>query len=163
MKIILIGFMGSGKTTVANILAKKLNLEVVEMDQLILTKSGRNNISEIFSLDGEKHFRALETKVCQSLKDQDGLIISTGGGVIGNKINIMNLKNNGRIFYLKTSFSIIDKRLKNDRTRPLFKDKKAAKKLFDIRQNLYEKWADCTILTDKKSTDEVANCLINLL
>jgi len=163
MKIILIGFMGSGKTTVANILAKKLNLEVIEMDQLILAKSGRNSISEIFSLDGEKHFRALETKVCQSLKDRGNLIVSTGGGVIGDKTNINSLKNNGRIFYLKTSFSIINKRLKNDKTRPLFEDKEAAKKLFNIRQKLYEKFADKTIITDGKTVNEVTSYLIHLL
>jgi len=162
MKIILIGFMGSGKTTVADILAKKLNLGVIEMDQLILTKSGRNNISEIFSLDGEKHFRNLETIVAKEISKLDNVIVSTGGGIVMKKRNQKHLKK-GVIFFLKTSFSIIDRRLKNDKTRPLFKDKETARKLFDTRQNLYEKFADKTIITDDKTVNEVANCLVNLL
>ena len=162
MKIILIGFMGSGKTTVANILAKKLNLEVIEMDQLILTKSGRNSISEIFSLDGERHFRNLETIAVKEISELNNAIISTGGGIVMKKRNLEHLKN-GTIFFLKTSFEILEKRLRKDDTRPLFKDKIKAKKLFNLRKNIYEKWADHTILTDKKSIDEVVNNLLKNL
>ena len=162
MKIILIGFMGSGKTTVANILAKKLNLEVIEMDQLILTKSGRNSISEIFSLDGERHFRNLETIAVKEISELNNAIISTGGGIVMKKRNLEHLKN-GTIFFLKTSFEILEKRLRKDDTRPLFKDKIKAKKLFNLRKNIYEKWADQTILTDKKSIDEVVNNLLKNL
>ena len=162
MKIILIGFMGSGKTTVANILAKKLNLEVIEMDQLILTKSGRNSISEIFSLDGERHFRNLETIAVKEISELNNAIISTGGGIVMKKRNLEHLKN-GTIFFLKTSFEILEKRLRKDDTRPLFKDKIKAKKLFNLRKNIYEKWADHTILTNKKSIDEVANNLLKNL
>jgi shikimate kinase len=163
MKIVLIGFMGTGKSSVAKALKKKLRINMVEMDNLIIKKSGRKTVKEIFNKDGEKHFRALEAEICQSLKDQDNLIISTGGGIIGNKTNINNLNNKGQIFYLKTSFSTIEKRLKNDRTRPLFKNKERARKLFNIRQNLYEKFADKTIITDDKTINEVVNYLVNLL
>ena len=162
MKIILVGFMGSGKTTVANILAKKLNLEVIEMDQLILTKSGRNSISKIFSLDGERHFRNLETIAVKEISELNNAIISTGGGIVMKKRNLEHLKN-GTIFFLKTSFEILEKRLRKDDTRPLFKDKIKAKKLFNLRKNIYEKWADQTILTDKKSIDEVVNNLLKNL
>lgn len=155
--------MGSGKTTIANMLAKKLNLEVIEMDQLILKKSGRNSISEIFSLDGEKHFRMIEKQVCLDLKDKDSLIISTGGGVIVNEINMVNLKNNGKVIYLKASFTTVSKRLKNFKNRPLFKDLKEAKKLFDLREKLYKKFADIIIITDDKNIDEIVSCLLNLL
>ena len=154
--------MGSGKTTVANILAKKLNLEVIEMDQLILTKSGRNSISEIFSLDGERHFRNLETITIKEISELNNAIISTGGGIVMKKRNLEHLKN-GTIFFLKTSFEILEKRLRKDDTRPLFKDKIKAKKLFNLRKNIYEKWADHTILTNKKSIDEVANNLLKNL
>ncbi len=154
--------MGSGKTTVANILAKKLNLEVIEMDQLILTKSGRNSISEIFSLDGERHFRNLETIAVKEISELNNAIISTGGGIVMKKRNLEHLKN-GTIFFLKTSFEILEKRLRKDDTRPLFKDKIKAKKLFNLRKNIYEKWADHTILTNKKSIDEVANNLLKNL
>lgn len=154
--------MGSGKTTIANILVKKLNLEVIEMDQLILTKSGRNNVSEIFSLDGEKHFRNLETIAIKEISELDNVIISTGGGIVMKEGNRKFLKK-GTIIFLKTSFEILEKRLVKDNTRPLFKDKIKAKKLFDLRKNIYEKWADHTILTDKKSVDEVVNNLLKNL
>ena len=162
MKIILIGFMGSGKTTVANILAKKLNLKVIEMDKSILKISKRNNISEIFSLDGEEQFRDLETKVVKEISKLNDVIISTGGGIVMKERNRKFLKK-GAIFFLKTSFETLEKRLRDDDIRPLFRDKIKVRKLFDLRQNIYEKWADYTILTDKKSINEVINCLINLL
>lgn len=162
MKIILIGFMGSGKTTIAKILAKKLNLEVIEIDNLILKKSGRKSISEIFSLDGEEHFRDLETKVVRKISELDDVIVSTGGGIVMKARNKKFLKK-GTIIFLKTTFGTLEKRLKDDNSRPLFKDKVKAKKLFDLRQNLYKKWADHTILTDKKSVDEVVNNLLKNL
>lgn len=154
--------MGSGKTTVGNILAKKLNLEVVEMDELIMQRSNRNNISEIFLLDGEEHFRDLETKVIRKISELDDIIISTGGGIVMKARNKKFLKK-GTIIFLKTTFGTLEKRLKDDNSRPLFKDKVKAKKLFDLRQNLYKKWADHTILTDKKSVDEVVNNLLKNL
>ena len=154
--------MGSGKTTVANILAKKLNLKVIEMDKSILKISKRNNISEIFSLDGEEQFRDLETKVVKEISKLNDVIISTGGGIVMKERNRKFLKK-GAIFFLKTSFETLEKRLRDDDIRPLFRDKIKVRKLFDLRQNIYEKWADYTILTDKKSINEVINCLINLL
>jgi shikimate kinase len=125
MKIILIGFMGAGKTSVGKVLSEKIKIPLIEMDEIILKFSGRKTIKEIFANDGEKHFRILESKVCQGLKNKDDLIISTGGGVIGDKKNIENLKNNGLVFYLKTSFLTINKRLANDNGRPLFTNKTA--------------------------------------
>lgn len=155
--------MGAGKTSVGKVLSKKIKIPLVEMDDIVLKESGRKTVKEIFENDGEKHFRALEFKVCQSLRNQNNLIISTGGGVISDRRNIENLKNNGLIFYLKTSFATINKRLRNDKARPLFKDKTAARKLFDSRQNLYEKFTNEVIKTDNKTISEVVNCLINLL
>jgi len=106
MKIILIGFMGSGKTTVASILAKKLNLEVIEMDDLIIKKSGKS-INQIFNQDGEERFREMEIEVSKSLMSKDECIISSGGGIVMNKINIDFLRKNGKIVFLKKSFSEI--------------------------------------------------------
>lgn len=154
--------MGSGKTTVANVLAKKINLEVMETDQLLLKKSGRNSISEIFSIDGEKHFRDLETAVVKDISKLNNVVVSTGGGVVMKDRNLNFLKE-GKIFFLKTSFRMIEKRLKNDHTRPLFKDKIKAKKLFNLRQSKYEKWADQIILTDKKTINQVVISLMKNL
>ncbi len=160
MKLILIGFMGSGKTTVAKNLGEKLNLKVIEMDDLIVKRSGKS-ISRIFNEDGETRFRELETKVAKSLAKKDKCIISTGGGVVINKININHLKENGKMIFLKTSFLEIKKRLKNINNRPLFKDKKMAKKLFIFRQGLYKKYADLIVSTDGKSVEEITYEIIS--
>ncbi len=160
MKLILIGFMGSGKTTVAKNLGEKLNLKVIEMDDLIVKRSGKS-ISRIFNEDGETRFRELETKVAKSLAKKDKCIISTGGGVVINKININHLKENGKMIFLKTSFLEITKRLKNDNNRPLFKNKKMAKKLFIFRQGLYKKYADLIVSTDGKSVEEITYEIIS--
>jgi len=160
MKIILIGFMGSGKTTVAKKLGEKLDLKVIEMDDLIIKKSGKS-IRQIFSENGEAQFRELETKVAKNLEKRDKCIISTGGGVVMSKINIGYLKENGKIIFLKTSFLEITERLKNNNDRPLFKDKKMAKKLFIFRQKLYEEYADLIINTDGKSVEKITYEIIS--
>lgn len=155
MKFILIGFMGAGKSTVAKLLAKKLNYSLIEMDEIVLKKSKRKSINEIFQKDGELYFRELEIAVAKDLKDKDKVVISTGGGVVINKIILDYLKKGGKTIYLKTSFSEILKRLKNCQGRPLFKDKKLAKKLFNFRKYLYQEYADLIVETDKKSVEEI--------
>lgn len=160
MKLILIGFMGSGKTTVGNLLAKKLNLEVIEMDELIIKQEGKS-INNIFSQDGEIKFRELETQIAKDLDIKNNVVISTGGGVVTNKKNIDYLKKNGKIIFLKTSFTEIEKRLKNVKDRPLFKDKKKAKELFIFRQSLYEEYADLIVNTNGRSVEEVTYEIIS--
>jgi len=152
--------MGSGKTTVAKKLGEKLDLKVIEMDDLIIKKSGKS-IRQIFSENGEAQFRELETKVAKNLEKRDKCIISTGGGVVMSKINIGYLKENGKIIFLKTSFLEITERLKNNNDRPLFKDKKMAKKLFIFRQKLYEEYADLIINTDGKSVEKITYEIIS--
>lgn len=152
--------MGSGKSTIAKSLGKKLNLKVVEMDSLIVTKAGKK-INQIFKDDGEKRFRELESQVAIDQKNEENVVISTGGGIITNENNILNLKRNGKMIFLKTSFLEIKKRLKNTQDRPLFKNIKSAKKLFNDREKLYEKFADLVVITDKKSVDEIAYEIIS--
>jgi len=165
MKLILIGFMGSGKTTISKALGKKFNLEVIEMDDIVLKKSGRSSVSEIFDKDGERRFREIEIEVAKNLSSKNNCIISTGGGVIINKIIIDYLIQQGKVVFLKTSFEEIKKRLSKDDNinRPLFKDKKLMKKIFNFRQLLYEEYADLIINTDNKTVNEIVNYLANLL
>lgn len=158
MKIALIGFMGSGKTEVGNLLAKKLGRNYIEMDFLVLQKSGESSINEIFKKEGETHFRALEMAVSEDLEHEKNAVIATGGGVVLNKGIIDNLKqDNGVVIYLHTSFEDVCKRLKGDMTRPLFADKEKAKELYTIRKPLYELYADMTIETAHKSIERVAD------
>ncbi len=160
MKLVLIGFMGSGKTTVAKILAKKFGLEATEMDDLIVKRSGKS-IDQIFKDDGEMRFRQLESQIAADQRNKENVVISTGGGVVMNAENIKNLKTNGKIIFLKTSFSEIKKRLKNIKDRPLFKNKRSAEKLFEFRQKLYEKNADLIVDTDGRSIEEVTYEIIS--
>ncbi len=157
MKIVLIGFMGAGKTSVADVLSKKSGLEKIEMDDLVVKKSKRKNVSEIFSKDGETRFRELEIEISKGLRKKDQVVISTGGGVVMNKINIDYLRENGLVIFLKTSYGTILKRIGHDDNRPLFRDKIKAKKLFSLRKKLYEEYCDYVVETDKLSVLEIVN------
>jgi len=163
MKIVLIGYMGSGKTTVARLLAKKLHWSLIEMDDLILKSSQRKSISEIFARDGEIKFREMEIRIAKKLRKKNQVIISTGGGVVMNKIILDYLKENAQVFFLKTSFDTVVKRLKNDSQRPLFKNIAAAKKLAAFREPLYEQYADEIIITDEKTPPAIINQIISHL
>jgi shikimate kinase len=131
------------------------------MDELILKKSGRRSVGEIFEKDGEITFRELEIAVAKDTgRRMDKAIVSTGGGVVVNRINLDYLKTKGKVFYLKTSFRVIKSRLKGDCIRPLFKNKSMAKKLFEMRQSLYKAYADFSINTDDKNIDMIVNNLL---
>jgi len=153
--------MGSGKTSVSLLLSQKLNLPLYSLDQLIEEKY-QKTIGQIFQEKGEIGFREYEIEMAKSLKDIDFGVFDCGGGVVLNKIILDYLKEkDGIIVYLKTSFSEIKKRLKNDTQRPLFKDIKKAKKLYYLRCYLYKSYADLIVFTDKKKVEEVAYEIIS--
>ena len=149
--------MGAGKTTITKLLAEKLHLQRVDMDELIVKKSGRNSDREIFEKDGEDVFRELETQVSKELQNIDNVVISTGGGIIMNTMNVDCLKKNGIIIYLKHSFETAKKRIKKENPPPLFRDEKKAKELYALRLPLYKNYADITIKTDNKTLEDVIN------
>lgn len=155
--IILIGFMGSGKTTVAHLVGKALKMNVVEMDDLVLKNSKRKSINEIFEKDGEIRFRELEIETAKSIKDLDNTVISTGGGVVMNKIILDYLRQNGVVVYLDTSFYEIQKRLEKTSDRPLFKNILAARKLFEFRNPLYDFFSEYMVTTNDKNPQAVAS------
>lgn len=156
MKIVLIGFMGSGKTSVANKLAKKMSLKSIDMDEEILKSSGFKNINEIFERKGENFFREIEEQIAKKLGRENSVVISTGGGVVGNKHTMNPLLKNAQVVYLKISFKNAAKRVSQKKIRPpLFSDLEKAKKLFEIREPLYTKYADIIIDTDSVDLSEV--------
>lgn len=156
MKIVLIGFMGSGKTSVAKGLAQDLNSRFIDMDEIILDSSGMNSINEIFEKKGEVAFRKNELVIAQKLTDEDNIVISTGGGVVGNEQTMTSLIKNGQVVYLKTSFEMAAKRVsQKEILPPLFVDIEKAKQLFEEREPLYEKYADVIIDTDSTPLSEV--------
>ncbi len=159
MKIVLIGFMGTGKTTVAPILAKKLGLNVIEMDDLITDKAGKS-IKQIFAESGEAGFRELEVAVGKDLQNIDSVVISTGGGVVMNEIILDNLKNNSIIIDLSATFNNVLKRISPKIPRPLFEDKDKAQELYELRKPLYKKFANIQVSTDGKTVNEVVDDII---
>ena len=162
MKIVLIGFMGSGKTAISQELGKQLNLPTIDMDDLIEQKAGMTT-PEIFDKFGEKRFRELETEVAKELGKKSNIIIATGGGVIVNGINVKYLRNNGgKIIYLQTTFDEITKRVqKHNRPRPLFASLDKAKKLFILRLEKYKNFSDFIVTTDNKNVSAISDEIIN--
>lgn len=157
MKIILIGFMGAGKTSVGKLLAKKLELEYIDMDQLIIKTSGRSTDTEIFDKDGEEKFRTLETAIAQRLKHKNNAVVSTGGGLVMNDKNMKYLKEGGVVIFLKNLFNTSKSRISKKNPPPLFRDEESAKLLYEMRLPLYEKHADLVIDTDNKQIDKIAD------
>ncbi|WP_163969987.1 shikimate kinase [Oceanobacillus halotolerans] len=160
--IYLIGFMGSGKTTIGKQLSQALELPLLDTDQLVEDHYGKQ-IVEIFQQDGEKTFRLYESEVLQSLPEEN-VVVSTGGGIVEKRENIDYLYYKGIVIYLQASFTEISNRLKNDRTRPLWnKDLDAKKKLFNRRRLLYQQCADHTVQTDGRSVLEIVQEIRNII
>lgn len=147
--------MGAGKTTVGEALAKRLQYNVIDMDEWIERKT-RTDIKQIFENKGESYFRTLETEALQEITG-DHLIITTGGGVVMKKYNREYMRNNGTVIYLKCELDEIFSRLEGDKSRPNFQgDKEEITKLYRLREPLYEE-AAITINTTGKSVQEIVN------
>jgi shikimate kinase len=158
MRIVLIGFMATGKSSVAPKLAKRLGLEVVEMDDLIVKKAGKS-IKDIFDDNGEGAFRALETEAAEDLRTRDSVVISTGGGVVTSPAAMSALAESSLVVELTGSFETLLKRISPEMPRPLFGDAAQAKALYERRQPLYTKYANGHVDTDGKSIDEVVKAI----
>ena len=161
--IVLVGLSGSGKSTLGNILSSLSGYALVDTDEIIVKLQNRS-INNIFETNGEEFFRTLETQVSKEISAFDKQIISTGGGIVLKEKNLEYLKQNGIVFYLKTSVNSLLKRLEGDNTRPLLKTDDVKKKLenmLEIRGKLYEK-ADVTIETDKLTHEETAKEILRI-
>lgn len=162
-KIVLIGFMGAGKSSVAKILSERHGLTLIEMDDLIVQQSGRKSVPEIFDVDGEAHFRMLEAQVAQSLKNQANVVISTGGGVIGNADGMSALSENATVIWLDTQLGTVLERLGEHLDRPLLRDLEKATQLYEQRLARYEQTAHQRIITDALTPQAVADEVARLL
>lgn len=137
--IVLVGFMGAGKTTVGKLISEQTGMPLVDMDALIELRAGKP-ITDIFAQDGEPHFRALEREITRELSARDGQVISTGGGVVLNSDNIADYEKTGLVVCLLASATEILNRVQHDNTRPLLAGDKQEKilQLLDTRKPLYE-------------------------
>ena len=161
MNISLIGMMGSGKTTVGEKLARKLNFAFIDTDSLIVD-SEKTSINEIFSVKGEEYFRLIETSILSKTLDVDNQVISTGGGIVKNEKNIELLKEKSLVFYLEASSETHYERVKNSKERPLLNTPDIKEKiinLLDERKINYKK-ADYVVNTEKKSPDNIVEEII---
>lgn len=163
--IVLIGFMGSGKTSVGKELATLLEMDWLDTDELIM-KNSKMTINEIFHSYGETGFRKIEAKAIADLEDQKNTIISCGGGVILNLANLKILKQGGKLIWLKATPKTIAQRLLGNLDRPLLKnqhDKKDLEEMLKAREPLYHQASDLEINTEHQSINETALEIINKL
>lgn len=156
--IIITGFMGTGKTSVARELARLLKIDHYDTD-LIIQEKAKKSISEIFERDGEDFFRKLEADVFNSLNQLNNCVISTGGGTFLYDSNYMDLKEHNFIIALDAHFDTIWKRISSDKERPfLLKGKNWLHELKKARTSAYD-FVDFRIFTDTLSVEEVADIL----
>ncbi|QUH24829.1 chorismate mutase [Serpentinicella alkaliphila] len=154
--IVLVGFMGTGKTSVGKQLASMLAMEYIDIDETI-EKSQGMSIGSIFESKGEQYFRELESKCVIELEAKSSSVISCGGGIVLNNNNILSLKKNGKVFLLTAKPETIYTRLKQDSSRPLLKSKSEdeIKELLEKRRKLYMDCADIIVNTDNKSIEDI--------
>lgn len=162
--IVLIGMMGSGKTTIGKLLGEKLTLRSVDID-VIIEQNEKRTVSEIFQNEGEKYFRNIERETIEKNFTNKDLIISLGGGAFEDQLTQELLLKNSTVIYLKTSPNVILKRIKNNTNRPLLKNQMTVEKIQSIilqRQKNYE-LANITILTDNKNTDKIVEEILGVI
>ncbi len=154
--IVLTGFMGTGKTEVGRILARRLGYTFLDADSIIEQEQNMS-ITEIFQRFGEAHFRDIESDVIKRLSEKDRVVISTGGGAVLREENMENLRRKGVIICLTASPETILKRTSNDSSRPLLQVEdplKRIRELLEFRMPYYEK-ADIMVDTEGKNPVEV--------
>jgi shikimate kinase len=162
--IVLIGLMGSGKSSSGLALAKMLKRPIYSMDQMIEEQEGKT-IGEIFEAKGESYFRQLERDLVKVLSTKKESVIDCGGGVFINEDNRKDLKKTGLIIYLSASVETLYNRVKTRTHRPLLKvedPKKKLEKLLREREKFYQE-ADLTFLTDGKTPQDVAKDIMKVL
>ncbi len=156
--IILIGPMGSGKSTIGQIIAARLDREFIDSDHFIEDKTGVD-IPRIFDIEGEEGFRLRETKALQELTARKNIVLATGGGSVIREENRKLLKASGYIIFLDTTVEQQLERLKYDKKRPLLQTENPRERLealLEQRKPLYIELADLRIPTDGKLTRKVA-------
>ena len=163
--IVLVGFMGCGKTHVGRELAKALEVPFVDMDEQIVERVGMP-ITEIFAKYGEAYFRGMETAVLKELlASKEQTVISSGGGVPMQENNQPLLKE-AIVVYIKASVDVLTNRLRNDKKRPILQGGDLREKitlLLKERSPMYESISDIEVLTSNGSVDKVVRQIVEKL
>jgi len=160
--IVLVGLMGSGKTTVGRSLAHELNQDFFDTDHEIIKKTGVS-IDHIFDIEGEKGFRERESKILENLCQMSNIILATGGGIVILPKNRKILKNAGLVIYLSSSVEQLLRRTNKSNTRPLLENsnnrRKTITELLESRDLYYREVASLVIDTTGKKFHEVINII----
>jgi shikimate kinase len=166
MNIVLIGYRGTGKSTVGQILAERLSRKIVSTDAEITRRTNRS-IPAIVSESGWEHFRDLESEVCRDLVTGDGLVIDTGGGVVLRSENVAVLKKHGVLFWLTAEVPVIAERIGGDDQRPSLTGARSfleeIEEVLRQREPKYRHAADHVIETDHRTPVEVADAIVGVL
>lgn len=162
--IILIGFMGSGKTTIGKIISDKKNMRFIDMD-LEIEKMENKKINQIFSENGEKYFREKESSLLKQLCSLKNSVISTGGGIIENEFNIEILKKQPYVIWLDANEDTIENNVKNEiEKRPKLKEddnlKLSIKNLLNKRYDKYKDSANIRVNVNNKNVDQVVSDIL---
>ena len=163
--IVLIGFMGAGKTTISDYLSTMFDMDIVEMDQVIAERE-EMSISDIFATYGEEYFRDLETNLLIEMQSHKNAVISCGGGAALRERNVAEMKKNGRVVLLTATPETIYERVKDSNDRPVLNGRKNVKgisELMEQRREKYEAAADIVINTDDKTVLQICEELVQRL
>lgn len=163
--IVLIGFMGTGKSTIARELAKTHQMNIVEMDEEIVRRRGKS-IADIFEEEGEEYFRDLETALLKELQTKENQVISCGGGAVLREENVRVMKKNGCVVLLTALPQTIYERVKNNTDRPILQGNMNVEyiaSLMEKRREKYEKAADIVIATDGKNVSQICEEMLQKL
>lgn len=164
-RIVLMGFMGAGKSTIGRELAEKLSWPLIDTDAYIEKEQGRS-IADIFEKDGEQAFRGMETVLLRRLAEsEEKFVLSIGGGMPVREENRALLRRIGEVIYLETSKEEIIRRVSGDTTRPLLQGGALEEKvtsLMNARETIYLETSHNRVKTDGKTVRELAEEIINL-
>ena len=164
--IVLVGFMGTGKTSSGKLLARKMKRKFIDTDELI-EKKAKLSIKDIFAKYGEKYFRKLEKSAIKKAAEKKNVVISTGGGVVKDPLNVKRLKKNGFVIALFSNERVILRRAAAQKDkRPLLdagsekESLKRLKALLSIRRPLYKAAADMVLDTSRWTPKQTAKKIL---
>lgn len=161
--IILIGFMGSGKSSIGRLIARKLRFRFIDTDWLITRRAGME-IAQIFADKGEEQFRDLETEVLGSLSGEKQCVVSTGGGIVTQPRNLPLLAELGTVVWLTADEEIIFERVSRNDKRPLLhteNPRATVRALLEQRRPLYEAASDVMVDTSGLTHAQAANTVLD--
>ena len=160
--VVLVGPMGSGKTTIGRRLAREMNREFLDTDHEIIDKTGVT-IEHIFDIEGEKGFRRRESEILADLCNMSDVVLATGGGIVLKPENRVLLKKTGLVFYLSSSIEQLLNRTEKSKTRPLLEQsldrEKTIRDLVSDRDELYREVASSVVDTTGKQLNEVIDII----